>query len=489
MGTSASATYIRDFGLDSVRPSSRDAESATLSYSAGAYSYLTQDGTLYTFNPNVTVDGAPAPTQRVASITYANGRRLNFSYNASRQLKLVTDSNGYSLAFDYNSSGLVSAACGFNSAQVYASVLASCTGAGLKTTYSYTSGRLTGVTDVTGQTTSLAYSGDNMTCITPPGASGCKIANTYGNPSGWWQVTKQVTGDGKEWIYAPNAGAPNVRDPDYYPSLEPNGGSSFTDPDGKTTHFAFVQTSPYTIQDPLGRPTQFRFIGGFDYEGPSNPNSPPADIHEGSLLIEAVLPEGNKYLAEYNGPYNSLSKQIMRAKETSGLADRERTFGYDCSSGRTRAQCTKPIWAKDPKLNQTDFAYASHGGVTSEMQPAPSTGAARPLKLYTYVQKYAYVKNAGGALVPAASPVWLLSTETLCQTAAGSSTPTCDPSATQTVTTYEYGPDGTANNLLPRAKVVSSGGVSRRTCTAYDAQGNALSGTQALGTTGMTSCP
>ncbi len=108
------------------------------------------------------------------------------------------------------------------------------------------------------------------------------------------------------------------------------------------------------------------------------------------------------------------------------------------------------------------------------MQPSPSSGAARPLKLVTYTQKYAYVKNSGGTLSPAAAPAWLPDTETQCQTYAGSSTATCDTAAPITVTTYEYGANGAADNLLVRGKVVSSGGVSLRTCYGYDREGNRI---------------
>jgi YD repeat-containing protein len=111
------------------------------------------------------------------------------------------------------------------------------------------------------------------------------------------------------------------------------------------------------------------------------------------------------------------------------------------------------------------------------MQPAPSAGTARPLKLYTYVQKYAWIKNSGGTLVSANQPIWLPSTETLCQTVAGSNSPVCDSAAPQTVTTYQYGADGTADNLLLHGKAVSSGGTTLRTCYGYDAYSRKISET------------
>jgi hypothetical protein len=156
---------------------------------------------------------------------------------------------------------------------------------------------------------------------------------------------------------------------------------------------------------------------------------------------------------------------------------------YTCGASN-RPVCAEPTWKKDANGNQTDFAYYDWGGVKSEMLPAPTTSAARPLKLYDYVQKYAYIKNAGGTLVAASVPVWLANSETDCQTVAGSSTATCDTAAPITVVTYEYGANGTADNLLLRGKVVSSGGVSLRTCYGYDARSRKIWEASPRGTTG-----
>ncbi len=216
--------------------------------------------------------------------------------------------------------------------------------------------------------------------------------------------------------------------------------------------------------------------------------------------MEATLPEGNKYLAEYNGPFHAITKRTMVAKPGSGIADQVETLGYgSCFSPGTFQNCAKPIWSKDAKGNQTDFTYASWGGVLTEMQPSPvkpadwtgSTPAidkARPLKLYDYVQKYAYIKNSGGALVAGPSQIWVPNSETLCQTVAGSSSPVCDTGAPITVTTYEYGANGTADNLLVRGKLVTSGGVSVRTCYGYDEWGRKIWETSPRGNVSKGSC-
>jgi hypothetical protein len=489
VGSDASGLYTQhSTTLSAIYDLNDDARSGILewagqnNWTAGYYVFTDASGTVYTFNPSVSVAGIPASglshSQRIAQITFPDGRAQSFSYNSSQQLKLVSDSSGYAIVFDYNSAGDVSAACGFNTATTYVSASSTCSGATLKTTYGYDSSRnLTSVVDVKGQTTT--YPGNmsvGITCIQPTGYATCKIANTYVDG----RVTQQTMADGAVWTTA--SGPEYVNDPELTVTQDGENVGGITDPAGKGTTIRFTKTSPYEMTDANGNVTNYRFRGGrpYTYVGPN--------YSDGKMLVEAVLPEGNKYLAEYGGPFNGVTKETLVAKPGTGLANLVEERGYgSCSSPGTRQNCGKPIWLKDAKGNQTDFTYAAHGGVLTEMRPAPTSGAARPLKVYTYLQKYAWVKNSGGTLVQAASPVWLPASETVCQTAANSSTPVCDSSAQQMVTTFEYGADGTANSLRLRGKVVTSGGVSRRSCVSYDDVGNAISGTSARAA--LTSCP
>ena len=112
---------------------------------------------------------------------------------------------------------------------------------------------------------------------------------------------------------------------------------------------------------------------------------------------------------------------------------------------------------------------------------------ARPLKLTTYVQRYAWIKNSAGTLVQAATPVWVVATETQCQTAPNSNTPSCDAGKLQTLTTYEYGASGTGESLLVKGVAVSSGGVTLRSCYTYDALSRRVSETKPNANLGV--CP
>lgn len=477
LGTSASGTFYETMPPNPVLMHSTDDSYAgeLVRNGSGAYVYTDRGGNVYTFSTTVGVAGSSSLSKRVANIAFANGQRQDFAYNGSGQLKAVIDSSGYAIVFDYASNGNVSTACGYNLADAYVSVSSTCTGAALKVSYGYSveaTPKLTSVTDAGNNVTTYSYTGNEIACVTPPGFASCKVSNTYGNSPNVWQVTQQTLAGGAVWQYSYWGDYSKPRDPEAFAETEPWTQVVVTDPALKQSGYSFVATSPFTATDANGRVTNYRYQGGWDYQ-----TDPAMSQNHGSALVEVTLPEGNKYLAAYGGHRRSVSEERLRAKPGSGLADAVKQYGYvaDCTTApNTPQNCAKPIWIRDAKLNQTDYTYASHGGVLTEMQPAPTAGAARPLKVLIYVQKYAWVKNSGGALTTAASALWVPQTETICQTAAGSSTPVCDGAATQTVTTYEYGPDGTANNLRVRGKVVSSGGVSLRTCYGYDWRGNKI---------------
>lgn len=479
IGRSASGMYEQDrIPSPTIIPNSDDAMAGELELVSGTYVYTDQAGAIYTFNPSVPAAGVAGPSQRIAQIDFPDGRRQSFTYNGSGQLKLVSDTSGYAIVFDYAANGNVSAACGFNLAQTYVSVSTTCAGATLKTTYSYDgSDRLTGFTDVASQTTTYVY-GTNSLCITPPGFGTCRVYNVYNSQE---QVTQQTLGS-DTWSFGYYGGVAS-RNTEDNPPTDGDHTTLITDPLGHASAYTFTRVTPWEATNANGNVTQYRFSGAADYMAISSPA-----LSEGSMLDRVVLPEGNEYLVTY-GPYNVVRRQTWQAKPGSGLSDIvvESGFGDCVTPPSTRQNCTQPIWRRDANLNQTDYTYNAVGQVLTEMQPAPSTGAARPLKIYTYAARYAYVKNAGGTLVASATAISQIATETLCQTVAGSSTPTCDPAAPQTVTTYEYGPNGTADNQRVRGAVVSDGTTSRRACFLYDVQGNRIAETSPRA--GLSSCP
>jgi len=477
IGGSASGVFIQSG--TSINPNNMDAERGRLTWNGTQYVYTDSTGTIYTFSATVQAKGMAWATQsrKVQRIDFPDGRRQSFSYDASFNLKLVDDTAGYALVFDYNANGDVTAACAFNRAQTYVSATSTCAGAQLKTTYTYSGTALTGATDMLGQTTAYTNGSSGMTCVTPPGFSTCSMSGVNGNGG-----ASQVLLDGGTWtVLGMNPAVLNNPDAGY--DYDCSNEVTVSDPNGVTTSFTFTKTSPCTSTDANNNVTTFH------YEGAHQNQDTGSIYSDGSFVKEATLPEGNKYQAEYLGPFRSVTTERMIAKPGSSLPNLVKTYGYNsCTvAPGTYQNCAKPIWIKDPNGNQTDYTYASHGGMLTEMKPAPAAGAPRPLTVYTYLQKNAYIKNASGTLVAAATPIWVLNTQTNCQTVGGGTSPVCDSTATQTVTTYAYGANGTANNLRVSGVAVSWNGSTLRTCFGYDNQGNKIWQTNPRA--GLPNCP
>src|SRR3546814_19713221 len=102
------------------------------------------------------------------------------------------------------------------------------------------------------------------------------------------------------------------------------------------------------MQDPEGHTTTFQFEGGVPIYDPW------AAYSFGSMLREARYPEGDQYLAEYNGPFKSLSKETYKAKPGSGLPDLVKTYNYGpCHSPGTTTKSGTQAPTTDPRGHPT----------------------------------------------------------------------------------------------------------------------------------------
>lgn len=505
LGSSSSGIFEQDI-TPAGGPywSSDESRKGILELVSGSYRYTAQDGTIYDFTPSVHIwnNGVENQySQSILKVTSPNGGEKLFSYDTNQRLTLVSSNYGFAIAFEYNSTGKVSAACGYNMSKIYVYNGMGCRSALLRTTYSYNSDNtISGFTDSLGRTTSYGYQGDEISCITPPGYSDCKIKNRYSGGTPAFQVVSQTLSDGSVWNYqytGVGIATGTTTEIDNYSWDEPYNSTIITDPSGKVATASFDLSTPYSYTDANGRTTQYRYWGGFEPEAQlirsqdeNDPGTINPNMSEGEFLISSTSPEGNSYKAEYNGPFLAISRQTEIEK--SGNQATSRTITYDYSSAciyalKPSGDCPKPISIKDAKGNQTDYTYASHGGLLSEMKPAPSSGAARPLKLTSWAQRYAWIKNSSGSLVQASSPIWMKTSEVECQTTAGSNTATCDASAPITTTTYEYGAAGTWEAVLLKGKVVSAEGTSLRACYTYDIYGRKLSETSPRAN--LSACP
>lgn len=416
--------------------------------------------------------------------TAPDGTRLDYTYDVNG-LRSIFSTRGYALLFESvaPNSGTWTKICAVNLAEHYVSALSACPAGAPAATF----GRIASVahptqtllgsaTDPSGRTTSYGYVGDDhLGCVKDGGASTCRIANTYNichrdptlpeDPSDMRamdQVVSQSTATGESYSYSFDP-TPQCPDPDArYPSTR-----TMTSNTGAATSVTTNPSGmPTEVIDPLLRSTIMTYF----------PSTNPL-VDEAAQIASHTTPEGLKKEYTYDARGN-LAEERIKAKPGSGLPDRIISASYPATC-TDRKTCNKPTSVTDARGNVINYTYdALHGGLLTEMKPPPAAGGARPLTIRTYVQKYAYVKNSSGILVAAAAPVWVPATETICQTIAGSSAPTCDSGALQAVKTFEYGADGTADNLLPRGFTVMADGQTLRTCYGYDKQGRKISETK-----------
>lgn len=457
--------------VGTYRPSSPSGASLEFvgTASTGHYIYTDGSGSVINFSSN----------ERMLDWTFPDGTRLDFTY-VPGGLKSVFSSRGYALLFEI-SGGAWGKACAINLSRTYVTPTSDCPANAPTVSFSYTGAPgnpdyklLSGITDAAGGTTSYSYVGANhLGCVKNPGQSTCSISNTYNvchrdpvllvDPPFMHdneQILSQVRADGKTFTY-PFLATPQCTGSMAYSVsggvVHINGTSTITVP----TNGAGM---PISFTDEIGRVRSFIYWGNSTLESEEN------------QVAGIITPEGNRdtYVYDLRG---NVTEYRRIAKSGSGLPDQVETASYP-GTCTNRLTCNKPVYVTDAKGAITDYTYdAIHGGVLTVMQPAPVAGGARPLVVKGYVQKYAYVLS-GGSLVPAATPVWVPATETECQTVAGSNVPVCDSGGPQRVTTYEYGPNGTADNLLLRGVAVTAGGVTLRTCYGYDTQGRRISETK-----------
>ena len=235
-----------------------------------------------------------------------------------------------------------------------------------------------------------------------------------------------------------------------------------------------ITPGPAYIIDPLGR------ITSYDYCDPDFRVLPEFGMYNCmvGLLRSWTGPDGVTTTYKYSGSRITEARQI--AKLGSGLADIVSTATYPLCT--TLKVCQQPLTVTDANSNTTTYTYdPAHGGVLTEVGPA--VNGVSPAKKYAYVQRTAWIKNAGSGYSAETNPVWLLSEERSCNTSALDLTAgTCAAGAGDVVVvSYDYGPNVGPNNLLLRSKAVTADGQTLRTCYSYDATGNVISETSPRG--------
>lgn len=433
-----------------------------------------RDGSIALFTPLYTQQPG-ASYYTVSQITRPSGETISFYYADAiqggvpqRRLQSVVSNRGFQLHIDYitndtnNVQWLTPASAylinnGYDYCDPTAIYCSALSNAWNSLTFSYPSQGMA-VTDPYGNTTTFSVSfppsGIQMSKRRPGSVTDDYTFNSVWAPTLYpggdleTHVTS-VVASGQTWTYS-------------YSDSNGNRIVSRVDPNNntKTFHSSAGSENLYhlnSITDEIGRTSTY--ITDCDTE-----------------LVPSGMPEGNS--ASYSCSQRNTTQITYVPKPSSSLASKVLTFSYPASCVNPII-CHKPISAVDALLHETDFTYDGvHGGLLTAMGPPPAAGAARPLKLTSWVQRYARVMNSSGTLVQAPTPVWVVASDTDCQTVAGSNATTCDSAAPKMVTTYEYGATGTAQALLVKGKAVSSGGVTLRTCYSYDRYGRKISETK-----------
>lgn len=425
--------------------------------------YTEGDGTTYKFDDNggtIDVFDPVAQIGRLLTITYPNGVVISLNYfGTSSTLQSVVSSGGYALKYasDHSVISVVNLAN-----HTCDAIVSTCDAVDASVTFG--SG---GIIDPTGgvwQYTVLGIpTGDPLDQWFPH-----EGIRSFTSPDGY-HVSTTYDAAGRITTFTDNRGTWTYSYPDQTVYQAQHGNTNHTinvtDPSGAILYTAEADMAePFVdyVQDALGSKTQFGAVGNSYSDG--------TGVIDYLRLNSVTQPEGNSKSLTFDARWNVTA--VTETPKTGSATAITASYPSTCTNIIT---CNKPTWTKDAALNETDYTYdPTHGGVLSEMQPAPTGGAARPLKLTTWVQKYPYYKNPSGTVVAGATPIWVISTVTECQTVAGSNSPVCDSAGPQRVTTYEYGANGTANNLMVHGISVTADGTTRRTCYGYDALGNKI---------------
>jgi len=500
------------------------------------FTFTSNDGTVAVFRPLAGTSDCSTilPCAYVATVTYADGTRYSFDYDAptsagTAHLRSVTSNRGYALLFQYGSGAdadTIVSACLINLSAAPAPANHACPASPLASaSYAYTSAggsrRLAAATDAGNATWSYGYpaatSGGYSMTFTRPGETAPWLTNNVvvrpTQSSVDDIVMQQIFADSSTYAYSYDF-SPDV--PGEIPQLA---GGYYVDPAGHTvevrydfpikpgstwgnvpqgggsdqqTLFYQITPGPVRIVDALGRTTTTNYC-----DPNAAANLPSWEQHRCLVMptpVSFTSPEGIRtdLIWDYTTRLLLRATQHARPGTSPAMADIVRSASYNCTPA-TMASCAKPVTRTDANGNVTNYSYDPvHGGLLSETGPAPSAGAPRPQARHEYAQRYAWLANGSGGYV-ASGPIWVRTATSTCRTSAatGNAGAPCAVAGDEVRTTYDYGPDSGPNTLLLRGQLVTAtdGGTARsyRTCYGYDARGRRISETRP--NANLASCP
>lgn len=203
-----------------------------------------------------------------------------------------------------------------------------------------------------------------------------------------------------------------------------------------------------TVEGPLGQEmtvvsdlTIGRATSVTQSTGPSTDRTWTYAYDAGLRLESTTHPEGDSVELDYDARGN-VTQVTRKAKPGSGLADIVTSATYAASCANT-VTCNRPTSTTDANGAVTDYSWDSaHGGLLSVTAPAPTTGGVRPQTRIAYAAQTAQIRNSAGVIVAAPGSVILPVEVSACATGVS-----CDGTANEVLTAFEYGGTGVANNL------------------------------------------
>jgi YD repeat-containing protein len=533
-----SETFQSPSGQSTFEQSSRNPR-ASLTYtgakgSAGSiYTFRATDGAIAVFRIlSATECSSIDRCAYVSYIVHTDGTRIDFEYDALgtgaanvARLRSVRSSRGFALLFEYDSGNAnqVAKACVLNLSVIAKPTTNICpVGAQATATYNYSgtnpTRRLATATDANGAASTFTYtvtgSGTEMRFFRP-GQATAWLTNTFFERMNNDGVVEEIVGrqdfaDGSFYTYG------FTESPAMEGQIPSIAGGTYTNAMNETVTLEYgffllpatfsgpapvncctlkfqITPGPIRVTDPLGRVTIT------DWCDPNALANLPPYEHNRCLVrtmpVSVTDPEGIRTNMTWDLLVRNLQQTQQIARPGSGSATITTSATFDCA---VIINCAKPVTHTDPRGNVTSYTYDPvHGGLLTETGPAVSvtsssgtvtTGIA-PQTRYSYAQRYAWISNGSGGYVQAATPVWVLTSTSMCRTSAATGTPSapCAIGGDEVLTTFDYGPNSGPNTLLLRGQIVTADGVALRTCFAYDARGRRIS--ERLPNANLTSCP
>lgn len=491
---------------------------AKLEKSNGEYVLTSSDGTIVKFL-QMQSWGINSPCQAVSrnSCTYAyevirpDGTTYSLDYETlsdghTRRLKSVMSSRGLALLFEHTGSNstTVAKACAINLAQQVMPSNGLCPSGIPTSEYTYANGVQTQAVEAGGGTWKFALGSSTFSFWRPGDGATPFVVNDYHLVGGTGDrqmlnvVDHQQFIDGRTIDYDWDIHTNNYVVYVYADNTEVRTsqiilGGTWDDGHGDTVELVFgrytdplqiypngnlhASIGPEIITDQIGRETHFKFCTAA-WE---------TSCTRGVPLQSIEAPEGSLRSFGYDWAWRvdqtaTLSKDGLSSLVTSS------TFPNQTGCVAAMKACNKPLSTTDAKGNVTNYTYdPTHGGLLT--QSGPAVGGVPPRTKYSYMQRSAWIKNAGGGYSQAATPVWVLTEERSCRTSTlNLSTGACSAGSSDLVrTTYDYGPNSGPNNLWLRGVAVIADGQTLRTCYRYDGYGRRISETSP--NANLTSCP